>query len=169
MAQRLLEIDPSAHIRPVEADVVRDNVLVISELAQFAPHAVFNCVDEGVAQALIASNACALGLPCLIGGVIGTGLEGIVSAFLPEGVRYQHVFDVGLMGDLEDTDKLRAELDRTVKLQWMGFYGNDLTEDVRSRYLEHPETPYPVVTPLPWIIASVMVTEFMKLLLVPHH
>lgn len=162
LAERLYTINPYVELEPVECDVVADGTLISSELRGSPPQALFNCVDECWAQALVAEHASSAGIPCIIGGVTGLGLEGIVSVFWPGGTAYRDVFPEPRNGN---HPSVPPEMDKSVKRAWIEKHATLMPEAIRRRYTCDADTPYPVLTPLPWIVASFVVLQFVKIVL----
>lgn len=162
MAERLNEINPFANIDPVECDVVKNNDLLVAQLQEYKPSVIFNCVDENYAQALIANNALNLNIPCFIGGVTGLGYEGIVSMFPTTGVEYKDVFPYDFHSiNVEDA----SSEDIRIKQNWKEKYSVIMPTDTKEKYDQNIRTPYPVLTPVPWIVSSILVLEFIKFIL----
>jgi len=161
LAQRLIEINPFIELFPIECDVVSENQFLKQQLKEYSPYVIFNCVDEIQAQLLVAENAADLNCPFLIGGVTGIGLEGIVSLFTSNSPKYKDVFGSDLYKDLFlKTDSFR---DGNVKEMWLKEKWDSLSPDVQSKFRNFPSTPYPVLTPLPWLVAGIMISEFIKM------
>lgn len=157
LAERLHEINPQVKLELVQCDIANDIDLARSHIERFKPAVLFNCVDEIKAQAETAWTASEMDIPCIIGGVTGIGLEGIVSTFLPDGMSYLEAFPIdGLDHDQGDQE---------AKHNWLQFNRNELQVEVLEEYARREKTPYPVLTPLPWMVASIAVTEFVKLML----
>jgi len=153
MKERLLSIDPSAQVEvlttnPWEYDV-RKNFL--RECKKLNVKIVANCVDTKPAQCNVARLAYKLGVPMIIGGVVGVGVEGIVTTFKPR-VNYCRLIK-----------KIKDE--RIVKRTWFKKYKKFLPEEVKAKYNNKniDSEPYPVLTPIPWVLASIMTTEIIKL------
>lgn len=161
LAQRLIEINPFIELLPKERDVVSENHTVRQELDEFSPQVIFNCVDEIKAQFLIAENAADLNCPFLIGGATGIGLEGIVSLFSSTSPKYKDVFG----SDLNDDSFLKTDTyrDGNVKEMWLNNNWDSLALDIQSKFRNLPNTPYPVLTPVPWLVAGIMIFEFIKM------
>lgn len=153
MKKRLLSIDPFAQVEalttnPWEYDV-RKNFL--RECKKLNVKIVANCVDTVSAQCSVARLANELGVPMIIGGVVGEGVEGIVTTFKP-GVKYWE-----LLKEIKD--------EKTVKKTWFKKYKKFLPEEVKAKYNNKgiDDEPYPVLTPVPWILVSVMTIEIIKI------
>jgi molybdopterin/thiamine biosynthesis adenylyltransferase len=156
LAERLYQINPFAEINPVNCDVVKDNNLVVEQLTNSTPTALFNCVDENYAQSLIAENAYKANIPFFIGGVTGLGREGIVSLFMPQQTTYNEIFPIESFSN--------SSMDIDIKRKWVEQNRDYMSQSTFDTYTQNIKTPYPVLTPLPWIIASVIVAQYIKLI-----
>lgn len=57
-----------------------------------------------------------------------------------------------------------GSIDMKIKEYWFKKNSSFMSNELRKRYQAELGTPYPVLTHVPWIIASIMVSEAIKLI-----
>lgn len=156
LAQHLKEINPFCEINPVYCDVIKDSNKILDSLKKDKPTILFNCVDEHKAQIHISNIADQNKLPMIIGGVTGIGDKGIVTTFYKKEKLYDKLFNIY---------EFDSDLDVKIKDIWLKSNLNNLSPEILEEYKQESKKPYPVITPLPWMIASGMIVEFIKIVL----
>ncbi len=156
LAQHLKEINPFCEINPIYCDVIKDSKKILDTLKNDKPKILFNCVDEYKAQIHISNIAYQFKLPMIIGGVTGIGDKGIVTTFFDKGNLYNKLFDIY---------EIDNEIDKRIKDIWLKNNSKNLSPEIVREYKKETKKPYPVITPLPWMIASGMIVEFIKIVL----
>ncbi len=162
LAERLYTINPFANINPIECDIVRQPEMIEKTVDEIQPFIIFNCVDMQLAQDIVGNIAARSKCWMMIGGVVGLGIEAIATTFRPGGVNYTQLFDMG------QTESKPSDIDRdsAIRKHWLNSVDSRMPHWLKEQYQNAGSSPipYPVITPLPWMTASVMVVEFIKLL-----
>ena len=159
VARRLIEINPFCQIYKIRGDVIKNTNKIKSILNKNNVEIIFNCVDEFKSQLAVASIAQDLGSYMIIGGVIGLGDDGIVTAFSPNGLKYSNLFNIN-----HKLNGINLKIDLLIKSKWLNKNIKRMNKKVISKYKKDIKTPYPVLTPLPWLLSSLMVLEACKII-----
>jgi len=158
MKQRLLEIDPTCDISIIRA-TPKEKYSSFQQLAEeFKVSIVANCIDILEDQIKVAKLARELKAYLIIGGVIKDGTDGIVAVFTPHGIKYENLlYKVYKEPNFDN-------LEKKLKREWFRKTKDILPKDIKTRYeLNLTTEPFPVLTPLPWIIAGIMAMEIIKI------
>jgi len=162
MAQRLHAINPYLKVSALNFDVVKEGNKLHEKLKEQETKVLFNCVDEYYAQMIVAKLSDKLKIPMILGGVTNLGWNGIVSVYNPEGkIKYQHIFKLLRKNE---NNNIESNIDRKIKEYWLTSHKEEMPNWLKEKYLINKELPYPVITPVPWIVASFEVVEFVKLI-----
>jgi len=165
MAQRLHAINPYLRLSAVNFDVVGEKNKLHEKLKEQDIKVLFNCVDEYYAQMIVAELSDKLKVPMILGGVTNLGWNGIVSVYNPEGkIKYQHIFNRHIQS-LKNTLNENNNIDKEIKEYWLLSHKEEMPDWLKEKYLVNKDLPYPVITPVPWIVASFEVVEFIKLII----
>lgn len=164
MAERVYSINPSVELATLCVDVASSKRTLCCALEENGVRYVFNCVDEYVAQGVTANVAREIGAHMFVAGVVGIGRCGIVTTVHSESDVYEEFFCVK-----DDTFAISGKgdsetVDLRIKRGWLKRYANQLDAATRELYEKDITTPYPVVTPVPWGLASLAVYEFVKIM-----
>lgn len=158
MKQRLLEIDPTCDISIIQA-TPKEKYGLFQKIAQkFKVSIIANCIDILEDQVKAAKLARTLKAYLIIGGVIKDGTDGVVAVFRPDGIKYENLlFKFYKEPNIE-------KLEKKLKEKWFGRMKDTLPKDIKTKYeLNLDIEPFPVLTPLPWIIAGIMAMEIIKI------
>ncbi|HNW99817.1 MAG TPA: ThiF family adenylyltransferase [Candidatus Cloacimonadota bacterium] len=157
---RLTSLNPYITIHDYMIDVSHE-VDFCSNLAKTEKNqVVFNCVDHEVAQINVATIAKLCHIPMIVGGVIGIGTDAFETVINPQGMQYTEIFK--FFNDRE-SDKGKSSSEDEIHKLWYKSYKDKLinTDDINKDFSTYI---YPVLTPLPWLIASMMMIEFYHLI-----
>ena len=155
LSQRLVSINPFINISAMDCDIDKEMANIESHIRTEEVDVIFNCVDEYNAQHKVAVLAQNIGCNMIIGGVTGIGNRGIISTFRPN-TKYSEYFTYAPSKD--------NSIDSEIKSAWINSVRSELSEEVLDTYNNDMASPYPVITPLPWMVASQMILEFIKIL-----
>jgi len=155
LSLRLLNINPIIKINCYDYDILKEKDKIQKMIENQSIDIIFNCVDEYKAQNIIAQITHNAQVAMMIGGVIGIGDKGIITTFGPN-IDYFDYFNLNKENNIILDDSI-------IKAQWISTYGPSLKPSILNRYNSNNNIPYPVITPLPWIIASFMIIEFIKM------
>jgi len=163
MAERLYTINPHINLKPLYYDVVKNKDEVFKIIKKEKIKIIFNCVDELFAQNIVAKISRKLNCFMIMGGVIGLGLEGIITTFKQSERLYEELFCLKEIIGENYEQKNKIDVERTIKNNWIKVNSHQMPKWLKNKYIKDLNLPYPVLTPIPWIISSFMITEFLKI------